>query len=367
MKADKQIVLHASSMHRYMRCSGAYWLEKEHGIDETGKYAEEGTRQHKLCADVLYGLESEETLSREDWDLIKDYIDVIRSESENAEMFRVEETLFVRYPQYSEITVGGTPDAWVYKKGGKLQIHDRKLPFGVTVGARGNEQLLTYAYAILDLYFNRFVPEIEFYIHQGKDIRQYDVKANDLVDFQQKLDNLSLKLLLKTQDRNPSEIACRYCTAKHVCPELRRFVEDVMEPESDCPTEYEQNAYQNVVSLVRAWCDSVEKHTYRMLMAGKKLADWKLVQSRAGPRKWIDEKRAEQSMHHKCGLNNAQIYERKLISPTKCEKQFPDQYKLLEEDCIVERTPGAPTVVKRTDKRPELDRNIDFEDLTQKA
>jgi hypothetical protein len=112
----------------------------------------------------------------------------------------------------------------------------------------------------------------------------------------------------------------------------------------------------------------VRAETERRLLAGQPVTGYKLVQGRAGNRDWKDAKAVEDMMKKTFRMRDDQVYDFKLISPTKAEKVFkenPKRWANLQEQ--IARSDGKPSVAPATDKRPEMVVTPvmdDFRDLT---
>lgn len=122
------------------------------------------------------------------------------------------------------------------------------------------------------------------------------------------------------------------------------------------------------VEMVEQWCKAVRAETERRLLAGQPVTGYKLVQGRAGNRDWKDAKAVEDMMKKTFRMRDDQVYDFRLISPTKAEKTFkenPKRWANLQEQIV--RSEGKPSVAPATDKRPAMDIKPvldDFQGLT---
>ena len=106
------------------------------------------------------------------------------------------------------------------------------------------------------------------------------------------------------------------------------------------------------VALVEQWCKSVRGETERRLLAGEEVPGYKLVEGRKGNRQWADEEAAEAAFK-RARFRIEQMYDLKLISPTKAEKLLagnPRRWAKLEK--LITRSDGKPSVAPATDRRP---------------
>ena len=105
-------------------------------------------------------------------------------------------------------------------------------------------------------------------------------------------------------------------------------------------------------------------------MEGREVPGYKLVEGRAGSRKWTDESKAEKLL--KAWKVPADFrYVKSLISPTQAEKLL--KLKTLTDEqwaelCgYVSREPGKPTVVPASDKRPAISGRPAAEDFPDES
>jgi hypothetical protein len=120
------------------------------------------------------------------------------------------------------------------------------------------------------------------------------------------------------------------------------------------------------LGLFKSWISDVEKRVMVTLMSGGKIGDWKLVQGRAAPRKFIDVTVAETKL---ASLGIDPLKPKELISVADAEKQlgkkeFARRFKE-GEDFV--KPPGKPKLAPGDDKRPAitLDSVVEFEAITE--
>ena len=98
------------------------------------------------------------------------------------------------------------------------------------------------------------------------------------------------------------------------------------------------------------------------LLNGDTVPGFKLVEGKAGNRKWVDEVKVAEALRN-AGYQINDITETKLLSPAAMDKSIgrAKVAELLDE--LIERSPGAPAVVPASDKRPTYSRANEFENL----
>lgn len=94
--------------------------------------------------------------------------------------------------------------------------------------------------------------------------------------------------------------------------------------------------------LIESWLEEVADEGFRRALAGAKLPNLKVVEGRAGARKWADESEAEKRLRQHLGIDAA--FERKLISPAVAEKKLGKAEYHLVSDLIVQEA-GKPKLV----------------------
>jgi hypothetical protein len=382
-----------------MECSGSIILEAD--IPDKGSdYAKEGTLAHELAAGNLASNWDLSLYVGEDWtfedgttyritqdmvDHVMSYTKLVREYAEGGSLL-VEQRVGISHLT-EEDGAGGTSDA-VIVKGDLLTVVDLKFGMGVKVDADNNPQLMMYALGALNDFdiladFN----EVMMVIHQprlnhvseytipvdelrafGDAVRQAAKTVRDAADFKGDVPDAEWQ----ASYLNTGEKQCRFCRAKAVCPALR---EDVMlnvggtvvspataeEFAQFVPIEVDMQVGDNYlpiamskVGMVEDWCKAVRAETERRLLAGQKVDGWKLVEGRRGNRAWANEADAEAQLKS-FRLRQDEMYEMKLLSPTKVEKLLKDSPKRWAKvEPLLTRSEGKPSVAPATDKRPEL-------------
>ena len=178
---------------------------------------------------------------------------------------------------------------------------------------------------------------------------------------------------------------CKFCRIRATCAVRANSVTQLMlEPgEFEDLTQLETHALRATnrlqhltdeqVALIlpaldqfKAWIKDLEKRVMTTLMGGGKIGDWKLVQGRAAPRKFLDAAQAALKLK---SLEIEPYKPQELITVADAEKQlgkkeFARRFKE-GEDFV--KPPGKPKLAPGDDKRPAitLDSMVEFEDLTE--
>jgi len=387
--------LSPSGAHRWMVCHGSVALEAPFP-DSSSEFAAEGTLAHEVAAKCLEsGVEPSAligqkfnidgfdfTVDQTMADHVKDYMKLVREYAEGGELL-VEKRVRIGHLTGEE-GAGGTSDAIIIK-GREIIIIDLKYGMGVRVDANENPQLMLYALGALYEYevLGDF-DTVTMVIHQPRlnHVSEYSIPVSELLTFADDVVSAADKVRWEDPVLVPGEKQCRFCKAKATCPALRAEMAEVVSGAADIsdfadmiPNVVSSETSDNYlpvamskVELIEQWCKAVRAETERRLLAGQPVTGYKLVAGRAGNRDWRDAKAVEEMMKKTFRMRDDQVYDFKLISPTKAEKVFkenPKRWANLQEQ--ITRSEGKPSVAPATDKRPAMDIKPvldDFQGLT---
>ena len=360
---EKHARFSPSSADRFIHCPPALRLGEEYGPEDTStNYTKEGTEAHALCEHLLrlelgeaspdprpnfkyYTPEMEEAASG-----YRDAVLEIRDSHPGSALFVEQE---IHFEDYAEGAFG-TSDALILSEP-EMFVVDFKYGKGVPVSAEDNAQLKCYA---LGAYI-AFSP-------------LYEIEQITLVIYQPRLNNysswsLTTESLLTWADkvlrpaaaqaiRGDGDFACgswcRFCKAKAVCRKraeenlsLARY--DFARPKTLEPDEI--NLILSKVDSLTAWAEDIRSYALQQALAGQIWDDWKVVEGRSN-RKFRDETTAARTLEE-AGISP---YERRMKTLTEIEKEIGKKRfaELLGEN--VTKPAGRPTLVPRTDKRPEI-------------
>ena len=397
----KHALLSPSAAHRWRNCPGSVALTKDLP-NESSSYAEEGTRAHRLAERALayghaaerlaegYGAAGDPSYAavRDEYFAFRDkageemnaavstYLRVIEGKRP-YNWRKVEERLDV-----SGITgeegAAGTADC-VLLQGDTLWIIDLKYGKGVQVAAEHNDQLSIYAIAAydqLDFFAQAGVRRIGLQIVQPRidHIDEWVFPVSEIEGMRARFKEAGAEALREA--RQYDEGAFRFCGAKATCPKLREQVTELVEAQFEVlppetpempaapeaipvPQEIDELAKAlKWVPLVRTWCDAVSDAALSKASAGEDIPGFKLVAGRAGPRQWDKAQLEQVTKLLKGGLRVADLYEKKLISPTSAEKLMKAgtlgeaRWKKLGK--FITRSEAKNALVPESDPRPAL-------------
>lgn len=412
--AEYHAVLSPSSADRWMTCPGSVPLT-EGMADTSSDYAAEGTAAHEIAALCLTsGTDAaayvgrivevsnpdkvrEIEITADMAEHIQVYVDHVRNRVADWTNLGATVTLEVeqRVPighltledgaegTADTVIIAELPDSRVV-----IEVIDLKFGRGVEVQATDNRQLRLYALGAIEKFGMVWTfTDARVAISQPRISRtpaEWDLTMPDLVEFGQEVKraahNVRAARLCFTGDTggfaekylSPSEKGCKWCKVKGSCEALAKHVTTtVLDDFEDLTKETAEQAIAEVpkrtddnlahamasVDLIEDWCKAVRAEVERRLLAGGEVHGFKLVEGRAGARKWADEAQAE-AVLKAMRLKQEQMYEFKLISPTAAEKLAkadaigPRQWPKVE--ALITRSAPKPSVAPATDKRPAL-------------
>lgn len=371
--------LSPSSAVRWMVCPGSVALNRGQS-DEGSSYADEGTDAHELAAVCLNeGTDAFKYLSLEmgkgnvvDADMarnIQQYVDYVREIAKDGELM-VEQRLSI-----SEITgeadAFGTADAIVIV-GDTLHVIDLKFGRGDPVEAENNPQLQIYALAALSTFGVLYdIKSVVMHIHQPRlfAVSSWSQTVDELTLFGDKVWNAAIDTRQPNAPLVTSPKGCKWCKAKADCTALRdEVVATFNSIQPNEATEYDLAWCMERADLIESWISAIRAKVMANLKQGVAVPGFKLVQGKRGARAWSSPADAE-ALLKACRVKHDQMYDYKVISPTKAEALFkekiigPRQWPKVQ--ALITQSEGNPSVAPVSDKRPALvlDVTDDFETL----
>lgn len=397
MAPQNHALLAPSASSRWLRCPASVIWTSRAPRGESSAFAQEGTWAHALAerylragidgtpdsevrftdeevtAIVAAGLDPDDFVPP-----VLEYVNYVRC---IPGMLLVEQELDLE-PITGERGAKGTSDAVVIDESGELHIIDLKYGRGEQVEADHNSQLAIYAGAALAAFgFMADLKIVNLHIVQPR-LSHTVVWTAPLDVFEPFLEDIrkgaakALRLFEAVGDGAPAEskyhpgpVACRWCCFRGQCGALAGYaltsagleLPDSIKPKIDGEALADLLAR---VDLIQSWLKDLGATAHDALLSGEKIPGYKLVEGRAGPRKWADEGKAEKLLKG-WKVPSEVRYVKSLISPTAAEKLVKqktltaDQWRDLNS--VITREPGKLTVVPESDKRPAVSGKPDAE------
>jgi len=285
----------------------------------------------------------------------------------------------------------GTTDTVILSADGKeVTVVDLKYGFS-PVEAENNSQMMLYALGTIYT-FEALLGKVErvtMIICQPRinNMPKWTITIDELMAFSEEAktavrmceraatSNLTQDAWVKAFLR-PSYKACQWCKAKARCVALKNETltdllpaatdEDLEDLDAETvidaaltrlpsiPFDDLARLY-SVIDKHELFIEAIRMRMWQEMMEGEKHPEFKLVKGRAGNRTWQDPAAVEAAMKAS-KLREAEMYDRKIISPTVCEKLLKDRPKLWKKfDAMTFRPEGKIAIAPRGDKRPPID------------
>lgn len=386
MAPSKHALLGPSSSARWLACPPSARLT-EFMPNETSVYAEEGTKAHYLCEQVvrrsipgweglpeapiqdLWNSDDYTPEMKEAAKLYADFIHTLYAEFKHTPTVCVEQ--HVKMTRWVPECFG-TCDCLLIGDG-ILHVVDFKYGAGVPVSPEENTQMMLYALGAWELFrATDQINTVRMSIVQPRiqsEPETWEIPENDLTRWAESFLKPMAQLAWEGKGQlNPGEKQCRWCKAKAQCRAwkdkygpLAGFVAETI-PEARDPrllTNEEIGDWLTQVQGLAEYVKCLEEYAQQQLQSGTPVPGWKLVEGRS-TRRFTDQDAAFRAMEAS-GIQEAMLYERTPISLTAAEKLLGKKH--FAEVCggYVEKPKGSPKLAPESDKRPAYDPADGFE------
>lgn len=362
---DKHAVLSASGAHRWLNCTPSARLELE--FENTGsEAAREGTAAHALCEHKLkkaLRMRSKRPVSDYDSDEMEEctdaYVQFVMEQVEEAKAKCTDPIVLIEQHLDFSCYVPdgfGTGDCIIVSDG-RLHIVDFKYGMGVLVEAENNPQMKLYALGALELFDALYdIREVAMTIFQPRreNVSTWVVPVEELKEWAES--ELKEKALLAYNgegDYVPGEW-CTFCRAAVRCRARAEEKLKLAESEFKMPpllTDAEIESILKVLPDLTKWANEITAYALDAVLShGKEWDGFKVVEGRS-VRKYRDEEAVAEAAKE-AGFKD--IYRQSLITMTEMEKLMGKSKFEAVLGSLIYKPPGKPTLVPRTDKRPEM-------------
>lgn len=386
MAPSKHALLGPSSSARWLACPPSARLT-EFMPNETSVYAEEGTKAHYLCEQVvrrslpgwaglppaamddLMGGDAYDVEMKEAAKLYAEFIHTIYDSFPHTPTVCVEQhvkmTFWVK-------ECFGTCDCLLIGDG-VLHVIDFKYGAGVPVSPEENTQMMLYALGAWDLFSaTDDIQTVRMSIVQPRiqsEPETWEIPENSLIRWAEDFLKPMAKLAWEGKgELNPGEKQCRWCKAK---PQCRAWKEKYgpladfvchTDPGANDPrllTPDEIGAWLVEAQGIADYVKCLQEYAQQQLQCGTAIPGWKLVEGRS-VRRFTDQDAAFKAIEAS-GIQEAMLYERSPISLTAAEKLLGKKHFAEVCGSYVEKPKGKPTLAPESDKRPAYDAAEGFE------
>lgn len=375
-------LLSASSAHRWLACPPSAVAAELYPAQDT-EYTREGTLAHEV-AELFARVQvidshpdqtvvpasctsDEEAVTAEMQECAKGYADYIQEQTRTPDALILLEQRVDFSPWVPDGF--GTADCIIIQ-GDTMDVIDYKYGVGVPVSAIDNPQMKLYGLGALNDYgFACDIKTVRLHIFQPRinNISVDEISAADLQKWAEKTVKPTAKKAIDGKGDYKEGSHCTFCPHAGKCRQLMLACLEcvnVMGIGLTVPVlaPHEVADALQKAPLIKLWLKRIKQQALTDLLDGKEIPGYKVVEVKLGNRKWRDELQVAEALKA-AGYQLGDITETKLLSPAGMDKSIGKAKvaELLTD--LIDRAPGAPTVVPETDKRAAYDRTKDFEIL----
>ena len=365
-KSRAHALLSASSAHRWLACSPSAVAAEKYPAQDT-VFTREGTLAHEVAEIVAAAKKNgykahinHDDVTQEMIECAEGYADYIQEQLKSDDAIVLLEQRVDFSPWVPDGF--GTCDC-IILQGDTMTVIDYKYGIGVPVSAEDNPQMKLYALGALNDYGIAYdVRQVEMHIYQPRinNISDCSLMVEDLMEWAEKVVKPTAAKAIKGKGSYCAGAHCKFCPHAGKCRQLTKVCTEYVETHSlraavPVLAPHEVAEVLQMKPLVELWLKRVQAQAMTTLMDGGEIPGYKVVEGKPGNRKWTDELDVMAVLQN-AGYDPDQYQETKLLSPAAMDKSIGKKRvnELLTE--FIDRSPGSPTVVPASDKRPPLDR-----------
>lgn len=354
-------LLSASSAHRWLACPPSAVAAEAYPSQDT-EYTREGTLAHEVAETIARGgiPEDNPDVTPEMRKCAEGYRDYIQEHTTSADAVVLLEQR-VDFSQW--VPEGfGTCDCIILQND-TLTIVDYKYGQGVPVSAVDNPQMKLYALGALNDYGIAYeVMRVDMHIYQPRinNVSDASLTVDELFEWAETVVKPAAALAFEGKGEYKAGEHCRFCPHGGRCRELAKVCTTYVETHDlraavPVLAPHEVADVLAMEPIITLWLKKVRAQAMTTLMEGGEIPGYKVVEGKLGNRKWTDELKTLEALM-KAGYDQKDVTETKLLSPAGMDKAIGKKKVAELLDSFIDRSPGAPTIVPETDKRPPLDR-----------
>jgi hypothetical protein len=310
-----------SAATRWLNCQGSFGLGLQLPDAPSSEYADEGTRLHDVAAAYLRQDPAKATpvASAEDYAFLLPYLAHCEALKPRCNRYEIE----VRQ-EYDKLLFG-TPD-FVGIGPDWLEVVDLKTGAGIMVEPEENDQLLCYAFMVLNQRKTWHPKTVRLTIAQPTD-EERPVKTWTTTSKHVEAWGVRALAAIQAAVEGSFQLEpgdhCRFCKAKPVCPKLMGHVVEALPVVVRELRPDRLGYWLEKADLMQQWLDSLREVAHDLACSGHPIPGWELKPKRA-TRSWSDEDKVLEIARKR----KIKIWQDKLMSPAMAEKAHP---KLPEE------------------------------------
>ncbi len=368
-------LLSPSSAARWLACTPSARLEAELP-DRSSEAADEGTLAHAIAEDFTLRqngkITFEELLTR-------------MQVHEKDPLYKKEMNLhcenFAKYViELLNVAKKSTPDAFLETEqkvdlsewipdsfgtvdntiiaDGVMYITDFKYGKGIKVSAIENKQLMFYALGTLHKYnivYDIHTVVMTIYQPRLDHIENFTMKVSELEKWGESVKKRAKMAFNGEGDLIPGD-HCTFCKALPTCRAQAQRALQVAKTEFALPPALSDAEVAEILAQldpIIKWAKKVQQYAFERALEGHKWEGWKLVNGRS-VRTYADEKRIVNELKN-LGFEDNDLYNTKLKGITEMTRVIgKNEMDRLENQNLVVKPLGKPTLVPESDKRPEI-------------
>lgn len=354
-------LLSASSAHRWLACPPSAVAAELYPQQDT-VYTREGTIAHEVAEQMAREgmVTKQEGVTAEMLEHSLGYRDYILEHTTSSNAL----TLLEQRVDFSPWVPDGfgTCDCVIIQDD-TLTVIDYKYGEGVAVSAADNPQMKLYALGALNDYgFAYDVEKIEMHIFQPR-INNISVDAltvDELMAWGEKIKPIAAKAAEGAGEYSPGD-HCKFCPHAGQCRKLAEVCLQYVKHHGatigvPVLAPFEVAEALEMEPLISLWLKRVKDQALTTMLNGEQVPGWKVVEGKLGNRKWTDEVQTFRALQD-AGYSREDVTETKLLSPAAMDKALGKKKAAELLAGHVTRSPGAPTLARESDTRPEYNRD----------
>lgn len=365
--ARSHALLSASSAHRWLACPPSAIAAEAYPKLDT-EFTKEGTLAHEIAELVARNTIQVKTgrdgfnpeIPQEMIDCAGEYSDYIEGLRSCDDWLR----LFEQRVDFSPWVPDGfgTADC-ILIQGDTMDVIDYKYGKGVAVSAEANPQEMLYGLGALNDYgFAYNIKKVRLHIFQPRinNISVCEMTTDELTEWGEKTVKPTAEKAIQGKGKYKAGEHCRFCPHAGKCRALTKLCTEYINVNGEkrdvqILAPWEVSDILHMEPMISLWLKRVKDQALTSLLNGDSIPGYKVVEGKMGNRKWSDELKVSETLQAN-GYSLQDITETKLLSPASMDKAIGKKKVAEILTDLIDRSPGAPTVVPESDKRPAYDR-----------